>query len=364
MAAAGAVMLASSAGIYAMPQTSVTNQFETGIVDIALQQFREVGGKRILSRGRTGLMPGQSVSRIPVVRCEGADCYIRLQAGFSDPEFEASFFGWGDHWLPCEDGYYYYTEVLETGEAADAFQGFSVSPELDARFAGEDIALDVVCEAVQSANFTPDFKADAAWGDVKILQNEKSVTFYQTESVDGLQVVYEGDSRQLFADPGDFFGSFAALMPGDSRKGSAKLVNHSNAPIDLYFRQEAHHSKLLSKMEMQVSCGGKTIYQGDMATDTGSVLLKRLAAGESASLDFAIRMPEELNNLYTLQEDTIQWIFSTNTIQTEIPRQRSRSWIKTGTESAAPYLAAGGGALIGLAALFFGRERARRRRRG
>ncbi len=364
MAAAGAVMLASSAGIYAMPQTSVTNQFETGVVEISLDQYVEKNGKLVLSKGRTGMMPGQTVSRIPVIRNEGADCYIRLQADFSDPEFDAEFFGWGKNWFPAEDGYYYYTEELTGSAAAEAFQGFHVSADLDSRFAGENIALDVVCEAIQSANFTPDFKAKAPWGNVEILQNEKAVTLFQTESVEGLQVVYEGNSRQLFADPGDFFGSFAALMPGDSRKGTAKLVNQSEDTIDLYFRQEAHKSKILEQMDLQIACGGKIIYQGDMATDTGSVLLKKLKPGEVSELDFAIHMPKELNNAYTLQEDTIQWIFSTEAIKDTIgtPKGQRRSWsrVKTGDLPMVPYLAAAGGAMIGLAALFYVRERRRR----
>ncbi len=358
LAAAGAAMLAPSAGIYAMPQTSVTNQIETGVVEISLDQYVEKNGKRVLAAGRTGLMPGQTVSRIPVVRSEGADCYVRLRADFSDPEFDASLTGWGKNWIPGDDGYYYYSEVLESGESADAFTGFFVSPDLDDRFQGTDIALNVSCDAVQSANFTPDFRAKDPWGDVRVLQNEKDVTFYQTESVEGLQVVYEGDSRQLFADPGDFFAEFAALMPGDSRKGTAKLVNQSDQTITLYFRQEAHESDFLKQMELWVGCNGKAVYSGDMASDTGSVALIELKAGETASLDFAVYMPAALDNQYTLQEDTIRWIFSTEAIADPDPG-RPGIPVKTGDVPMFGYLAAAGASMLGLAALFFARERRR-----
>ncbi len=84
----------------------------------------------------------------------------------------------------------------------------------------------MTAEAVQAANFTPDFSSESPWGDTEIEQcvheTDNSITEV-TKQYTAMSVTYEGAARKLVAAPEDFFRNLQTAMPGDTISDSFQL---------------------------------------------------------------------------------------------------------------------------------------------
>ena len=81
------LLTVSGAGIYARTTTSVTNHFDTGIVDIDLNEY-QLGEDQELEPWEDNpmLLPGSKISKIPEVTNAGNDCWVRIKLEFEDVE--------------------------------------------------------------------------------------------------------------------------------------------------------------------------------------------------------------------------------------------------------------------------------------
>lgn len=120
------VLLGSGTYVYARPETSVTNHFSTGVVDINLDEYElTANGGEEPFRDYTGkkgenplIMPGDDISKIPRITNDGNDCYVRAKLEFSgtDVDLEKELYGFPSGWEKHDDGYYYYKNILNTGD--------------------------------------------------------------------------------------------------------------------------------------------------------------------------------------------------------------------------------------------------------
>lgn len=84
------VLLGSGTYVYARPETSVTNHFSTGVVDINLDEYElTANGGEEPFRDYTGkkgenplIMPGDDISKIPRITNDGNDCYVERNWNF------------------------------------------------------------------------------------------------------------------------------------------------------------------------------------------------------------------------------------------------------------------------------------------
>ena len=115
--------------------------------------------------------------------------------------------GISDAWVQHGE-YYYYTQPLQNGESADFFQSVTIPSAWSSRASDRELGLTVTAEAVQAANFTPNFDSESPWGDTEIEQcvheTDNSVTEV-TQKYTAISVTYEGAARNLVAAPEDFF---------------------------------------------------------------------------------------------------------------------------------------------------------------
>ena len=112
------------------------------------------------------------------------------------------------------------------------------------------------------------------------------------------------------------------MMPGDTYKESAGLVNNSKTPIKLYFRSEVtDKSELLDEVKIKIyaTIDGKRslIYNGPMVNSqiTDNILLGTIPANATGTLEYKLDVPKELDNQYTLLSSYVKWIFSTEPIE-------------------------------------------------
>lgn len=313
--------------IYAMPETSVTNHLETGAVNITLEEYQIKDGEEILYTDAKDVLPGNRISKIPRVHNSGNDCYIRAKFTFenTDEELEEAIYGMDEAWTREDDGYWYYHEVLKSGEDVDIFEGIEIPENFSQDAQGGEFSMDIDVDAIQSANFTPDYDSKQPWGSVNIIESttddDHTVSAVEESSTKALQVEYQGDFGKLVANSDDFFSGFPAMMPGDVYKDTIELKNNSSNDIRMYFRSEAlQDSKLLDEVNLtilyQSGSDSKTVYSGPLGADAlgSSQLLDTIKAGASGYLKFTLEVPAELDNEYAAISDYVKWTFATEPI--------------------------------------------------
>lgn len=324
LAGMAVVMITSGSVLFALPETEVTNHFTTGVVDIDLKEYQISEGKEVAYEDVEHILPGQTISKIPRIHNAGNACYVRVKLSLEGTEEEIEIEGMGEEWLENEDGYYYYKDVLETGDVADVFQSVKIPPYFSQEEEEGKFRLKIDADAIQSENFKPNFEESNPWGEVEIQECKKEgeydiTTFKQADS-QSLLVEYQGNTGKLIAKPDDFFVNFPVLLPGDSYKDSVELANTSNVPIKLYFKSAVFDDELLEKMTLrittQINDTSKTVYEGNLQAGKleENQLLGVIPSDGSGKFEFEISVPAELDNEYTVLANQVKWIFSTEPI--------------------------------------------------
>ena len=301
---------------------SVVNNFNTGIVDINLQQYEIVNGEEVESSGVTEVMPGRQVSRIARITNEAYDCYVRAKVAFSKEDLsEEDLYGISEDWVRKDDGYYYYTKVLKTDESTDLFEGVSIPTDFSQELEEQRLNFDVNVDAIQSRNFNPNFNNGNPWGDVEILERKQGdyemSQFKMNEDSNVFTVEYKGASEGLVINKDDFFSDFTTMMPGDVLEHDIELKNTGDNKIDLYFNTETvDDSELLDAIQLQISVDGKEIYNGSINAEELNDKIKLGNYGDG-KMSFKVTVPAELNNHYSLLDSKVKWVFSADEQESE-----------------------------------------------
>ena len=105
-------------------------------------------------------MPGTAVTKIVEVQNTGAnDAYIRIKvdksitlAGEGEPNLDLLTLDFNaTDWIPGEDGYYYYNEILAPGEVTEPlFTTVSFDTGMNNLYQNSTAAVDVAAYAVQA----------------------------------------------------------------------------------------------------------------------------------------------------------------------------------------------------------------------
>ena len=183
------------------------------------------------------------------------------------------------------------------------------------------LSVEIQAEAVQAANVTPDFTAEAPWGEeleIEQCVHEADNTVSEVSQQSFLTVSYEGAARNLILAPNNFFRNFPVLMPGDEWEDTFTLVNTTASRAEFFLRTELPEElsetekELLSKVKLEIREGDSVIYEGDLESE-GLWAAKSLgicSPDERKEICFSIRVPSELGNEWALRKSGVKWIFS------------------------------------------------------
>jgi hypothetical protein len=319
------VAFSSSAAVYAQATTSVTSEFETGLVNVALTEYviDAENNKKECPDGVVinDVLPGQEETVIANIQNNAADCYVRLKQAWDDPDAISTSFVEDENWVEASDGYIYYTQVLDADESVDLSMIVKVNSELSASYSTASISQYVRVEAIQSTNFTPDFTSADPWGGVDI-QDALYSTGYNPGALgnQSLTIQYQGQSKELVKNADDAFANFATLMPGDVYTDSLELSNTSSNSIVMYFQSQLKEtSPLYDALQLKIDCVSgdvrTTIYDGKLSGSALDTLkLVEIASNKTATLEYTLSFPAEYDNAYTLMGGEVTWIFSTEEI--------------------------------------------------
>lgn len=340
MIAAGVLMTAclGISGTYAYYQDSVSvqNHISTGDINIGIQEYQEINGKETeydLAENRI-VLPSEVVSKIPRITNYAETCYVRAKVTHhskpvseSDTEEKTEYIlsdeninGISGQWIRKGE-YYYYTEPLEKGASVDFFEAVTIPAEWTEASSGTSLELTVTAEAIQAANFTPDFQSEQPWGDQEIeicVHEEDNGITEVSREYQQMTVTYEGAARNLVAVPEDFFRNLDKAMPGDRVQDTFTISNTTDTEAEFFFRTETpgglteEELDLLKQFQLTISQNGSPIYSGDLeaASLNNRISLGTYQPGETGNFVFQLSLPAELKNAYAQRETFINWIFS------------------------------------------------------
>lgn len=326
IAVVSAAMIAGISGTYGYFSdiVTVTNHIATGDVNISLKEYEVKQGRETSYSNPKIVLPGDVISKIPRITNHAQPCWVRARISYENDneKLEAlsdrNLLGITDQWKR-QGEYYYYTKVLNQGETITLFQGVEIPSAWTEEHSSQNLKVNIQADAIQAANFQPDFNAMSPWGNQEIelcVHEENGKTVSKKEKVE-LSVEFNGEAHKLLAVPDDFFANIGTAMPGDVFQDSVEISNTTKNPAKIFFHtglacQREDRMDMLRKLQLTISMNGKTIYSGDLQSEKlkSDISLGKFQPGEKGTMEFTISVPKELKNAYALRDTAVKWYFT------------------------------------------------------
>lgn len=319
MAVAGAALML---GIF-MPvtalateyQTEVISTIKTGDISIHLQDY-EIGknGREKIYEDKKMILPGQTISKITRITNEGNSAWVRIKPEWQGDEALGLSLdmigGISNDWKQIGD-YFYYTKPLKVGESVDFGKIISFPPEWTEAVSDKSFYLYTQVDAVQEANFTPNWESPDPWFGTVIEQCSHTIHPISAKGNQQFSVSFEGGAEGLIHIGDDFFSNFGNLMPGDKLSETVKIENNYSQPVEIYFSAEnVDDNDILQKITLEIKNDENIIYSGPLSSPIDKQLLGTYSKGDKSNFTFTISLPADLKNADALKTAKIKWIFS------------------------------------------------------
>lgn len=305
------LLLSTVAGYAAYSSISELNgKANTKAVKIGITNYTEQEGKLTPLEGITTIAADEDVSFIPQVTNKGEPCYIRVKIngyeGSKETCLSSVIYGINDGWVKQGD-YLYLTKPLENKEKISVCEGFHFPSDWDYR-ATNKLTVNVVADAIQDVNFSPNFRSEDPWGNVEVQDSQVSenAIINTLEKNSGIKVVLGNTKKGVTIEADDFFENLT-FMPGDIKEDSITIKNSNDRDVTVYFKAAYKDSKLADEMNLSIRDG--KFYKGSLASKdlTEYTPLVEVKGNSSRTVDFSIELPREADNQYQLSEADIVW---------------------------------------------------------
>ena len=288
----------------------VVNHISVGDIKISVEEFEKKGTKEVLYNNKGDVLPGAVVSKIPRITNRALPCWVRARILYTNDRKEleglddTKLSGFSSKWIKRGE-YYYYTSILKRKETVDLFQSVHIPASWKKEHELQKLGLTIQAEAIQAANFTPDFSAMSPWGNQLIRQciHEEDGAMTCKKPQTKLSVEFNGKAHKLLSVPGDFFTNLGTAMPGDVLTDTITVSNTTDSAAEILFRTstEGRNSEqiaMLKDVKLTVAMGNKILYSGTLDS-TGLARNKTLGileAGQKESMKFRLEIPAEWDN--------------------------------------------------------------------
>ncbi len=311
-------------GIYAFTNTSVLkvkDQLNTGGISIELKEFTMEDGEELMyTDTETTVLPGQIISLIPRITNLGDSCYLRAKLTYTSQDnsliqiSDNNVDGIGEAWIKKGE-YWYYKNIVNSGEKVDIFNKLRIPTDVPNEFQGKTIQLNIVAEAVQAQNFSPNFDSNSPWKGINV---EEANSAYQADMVQinpNAIIEYENSANLYLNVPENFFAKLGFILPGDVISEEITVNNSKDTDVEYFVSTEkvdgltGKEVELLEKLQLKIISNNEVIYEGK-AFKIDNFSLGVYKPETISSLKFVITVPEELGNEYSNLASAIRWNFS------------------------------------------------------
>jgi LPXTG-motif cell wall-anchored protein len=306
--------------------TEVDSTFSSGGVSISAHEYDIDADWNFVpyEDGKT-VLPGQYINKFFYIENEAEPAWIRVKVSYSSDDGIEDM---GDHmllgisldWKKIGD-YYYYTKPVAGGESINFFQQVLIPVVWDENYSDKGFGIDVAVEAIQQANFAPDFDLDDPWFGVPVEQCiHTDNDIYDNDTNTELKIVFENGVEGFIKTPEGFFENFSSIMPGDTLTDTIELGSHFTETMPVTFRVDVPDGQtedalnFLSGMTLTIKNGDKIIYEGPLTAVTLSsdgITLANLLPNETDTITFSVSLPDNKGNAFGMQLARLRWIFST-----------------------------------------------------
>lgn len=264
----------------------------------------------------------KNLSYVPRIINRAADCYVRAKVEIDmageceQPLTLEHIYGLGEGWI-IKDDYLYYTKILSSEEQSDLFRGLHIPEDWDYGTV-DKISINVKAEAVQSANFKPEFNSDLPWGAVELKEVAGAAG---TEYVEAVPV--KSISSVRFDSPGgfqcstsDLFDEFEDMMPGDCYEKTVNIKNATENSLNTYIKINAENSEFNRKLKLKILCDEKELYSGSIAEagSGGTLNIAGIPERTAENVTFRVELPADADNSYAQIKDTVIWTLNAEEI--------------------------------------------------
>ena len=316
----------SAAAVFASfsDRLDVVNHISVGDVSISISEYARKGKGEVKYTQPSEVVPGQTISKIPRIKNNALPCWIRARITYAGENGklerlkDENIGGISGEWVKRGE-YYYYTKVLKKQESTDLFQNISIPDTWTEEHAKQKIAVDIQADAIQAANFKPDFTAMSPWGNQEIQEcvHETNGTMTCKKGERKLAVEFQGKAHKLIAVPDDFFANLETAMPGDILTDTVKISNTTKNDAEIFFRistegRAKEKVDMLKNIRFQIAMGKKVLYRGtlDAAKLQKNHSLGVFKSKASGELKFLLEIPKEWDNAWALKKTDVSWIFA------------------------------------------------------
>ena len=294
--------------------------------------------------------PGQKVIKEVNIKNEGnTDTFVRVKVDqmFGNTDQNGTFIKDSsldrnmilihyntDLWELRKDGYWYYRNVLKTGESTEKplMDSFILSTDADNRYKNKEARIIVNMESIQAEGQA----MKTLWG---FNEKELGITYQPCVCEEVSKVVLGKDGTLKFeGTETDLFMNFKNLQPGCSRSQVIGIRNQWKSRIKMMLRAEKtvqekmteEEQKLLDELLTKyalitVKDGTKTLYQGTVDGNldgTGwsmkkNISLGTIEAGKEKNLNVTLAVSPDMDNRYQNLLGKVKWVFTAEETEKE-----------------------------------------------
>lgn len=292
----------------AVSSAGVENTFSTGGISIKV----ETDTNEIID------IENPEISYIPEITNNAESCYLRVKilANTKSGSIDITqyIYGLNDKWEMIGD-YIYLKEPMEYGEKSILCDGFYFPEEWE--YLNENkLSVFISAEAIQEANFIPDYSSKKPWGDVIIkkshITDEYEVSEVSPDQGQPINIVYENAISGVTITADNMFENIK-FMPGDSYDDSITVNNSTSKETYIFFRSSyTEDNKLLDVLNMDIEAGDSMFYSGSVASESLKEFTKiiTLKPGEKKDIKVKLTLSAEVDNAYQINKDMATWYFA------------------------------------------------------
>ena len=308
------ILIGATAYAMTSNQLSYVEKFETDKVDIKLQELSVVENGETAESEKI-VEANKDVSYIPRIINKGADCYLRakvevvMDGECEEPLGIEHIYGINSDCVIRGD-YFYFTKILPEGERIDLFEGIHIPEDWEYDNA-DGFSVNVRAEAIQSANFIPDFRKDFPWGAVSLQETARAGDKDLLEAVP-LDIVSDVEftaNGGFQCSSAELFDEFGSMMPGDLYIKTVNIKNSAVNPMQIALDVTAGDNEINKKINIIIHAAGREIYKGtaEEADQLKVMDLIEIPQGETGTVSVQMQLPASIDNDYTEMEDEVVW---------------------------------------------------------
>lgn len=264
--------------------------------------------------------PGTRIHKNIEIKNNGNSAWIRLKfttKGIEELNENNLITIENDDWIKIGD-YFYRKNPVKEKETLSINYCLTIPGSLDNTVSKEKFDLIVRLDAIQEANFNPDFSSYNPWYGTEITASTNDEEISKEVIKENYTISFIGGAEKFVKPDKEFFDIFEYLMPGDNITKILNFENNYRRDARFYIKPIfSGNEYLLNNIFITLYAGDKEIYNGTLKDMSGrKIYVGNVLKEEIKELKCNIKVPAEIGNEYALNTIHTDWTLIANLTET------------------------------------------------